>query len=241
MRRYLGEQFGEPMKYIWAVGLFAAGQSSTMTGTYTGQFVMSGFMELHVSPFVRALITRSVALVPTLAFALAYAGTNEMDAVNQDLNVLQSFQLPFALVPVLYMCTREEVMGAFVTRRAFKWVVYAVSAALVLLNLWTAVAASASSIQSSVLAGTAIVAALLLYFGFVVYLLVGPVALQRVLDRTESPPLRLLLRIFARGADYEGLPQAQAGAMVAQGEYAAAPLSPSALVESRRSPDIDET
>jgi natural resistance-associated macrophage protein 2 len=62
------------MKYIWAVGLFAAGQSSTMTGTYTGQFVMSGFMRIHVSPMMRALITRSVALVPTLAVTIAFAG-----------------------------------------------------------------------------------------------------------------------------------------------------------------------
>ena len=72
--RHLGERFGPVMKYIWAIGLFAAGQSSTMTGTYTGQFVMSGFMHIHVSPWLRALITRSVALVPTLAVAIAFAG-----------------------------------------------------------------------------------------------------------------------------------------------------------------------
>jgi natural resistance-associated macrophage protein len=45
---YLGERFGDVTKIIWAIGLLAAGQSSTMTGTYTGQFVMSGFMDLKV-------------------------------------------------------------------------------------------------------------------------------------------------------------------------------------------------
>jgi natural resistance-associated macrophage protein 2 len=47
---YLGARFGEVTKIIWAIGLLAAGQSSTMTGTYTGQFVMSGFMDLQVGP-----------------------------------------------------------------------------------------------------------------------------------------------------------------------------------------------
>jgi hypothetical protein len=62
------------MKYVWAVGLLAAGQSAAMTGTYTGQFVMAGFMQIKVSPWLRACITRSVALLPTLAVAVAFAG-----------------------------------------------------------------------------------------------------------------------------------------------------------------------
>lgn len=70
--RYLGETFGTATKYIWAIGLLAAGQASTMTGTYTGQFVMSGFLDLHLSVWARAAITRSVALVPTLAGALPH-------------------------------------------------------------------------------------------------------------------------------------------------------------------------
>lgn len=37
--------FGEGAKYIWAIGLLAAGQSATMTGTYAGQFVMEGFLD----------------------------------------------------------------------------------------------------------------------------------------------------------------------------------------------------
>lgn len=73
--RYLGKTFGTATKYIWAIGLLAAGQASTMTGTYTGQFVMSGFLNLHLSVWARAAITRSVALVPTLAGALPHCNT----------------------------------------------------------------------------------------------------------------------------------------------------------------------
>lgn len=46
---YLGNTYGPVMVYIWALGLLAAGQSSTMTGTYTGQFVMEGYIRLKVS------------------------------------------------------------------------------------------------------------------------------------------------------------------------------------------------
>jgi hypothetical protein len=46
---YLGRTYGPAMVYIWALGLLAAGQSSTMTGTYTGQFVMQGYLHMKVS------------------------------------------------------------------------------------------------------------------------------------------------------------------------------------------------
>ncbi|CAI5999004.1 unnamed protein product [Closterium sp. NIES-64] len=71
----LQQAFGSttfPVVFIWAAGLLAAGQSSTMTGTYTGQFVMSGFLDLHVRKWVRVLVTRTVAIVPTIVVALLY-------------------------------------------------------------------------------------------------------------------------------------------------------------------------
>eukprot|EP00967_Tisochrysis_lutea_P136002 scaffold242001_cov22-Tisochrysis_lutea.AAC.4 len=52
MQEFLGASFGEVSVYVWGLGLLAAGQSSTMTGTYTGQFVMSGFLDLKVRTYV---------------------------------------------------------------------------------------------------------------------------------------------------------------------------------------------
>ncbi len=89
-----------PQEVIWAVGLLAAGQSSTMTGTYAGQFVMSGFLDLRVSPVVRMLVTRLFALAPTLAVALCVQSPTALDNLTQGLNILQSVQLPFAVIPV---------------------------------------------------------------------------------------------------------------------------------------------
>ncbi|KAI1229801.1 hypothetical protein IHE44_0010804 [Lamprotornis superbus] len=66
----LGCYFGPAALYIWAIGILAAGQSSTMTGTYSGQFVMEGFLNLRWSRFARVLLTRSIAVTPTLFVAI---------------------------------------------------------------------------------------------------------------------------------------------------------------------------
>ena len=115
--QYLEEKFGGglvPILYIWAIGLLAAGQSSTITGTYAGQFIMGGFLNLRLKKWLRALITRSCAIVPTMIVALAF-DTNEdtLDVLNEWLNVLQSVQIPFALIPLLCLVSKEEVMGVF--------------------------------------------------------------------------------------------------------------------------------
>ena len=87
--------------FIWALGLLAAGQTSTMTGTYSGQFVMGGFLNLKVSKWKRIAITRSAAIGPTLLVALAFRNQDtKLDSLNEWINVLQSVQLPFALIPV---------------------------------------------------------------------------------------------------------------------------------------------
>lgn len=199
--RHLGEVFGAEMKYIWAIGLFAAGQSSTTTGTYTGQFVMSGFLDLHVCPWVRACITRSVALLPTLAFAVAYAGTTQMDVINQLLNVLQSVQLPFALIPVLYMSMRADVMGShFLLKWWVRIPIQIVCGLLLTLNL-SLVAFYLTRITPELLIGSGVALVCACYSAFVVYLLIGPARLHDVLSGHENLVSRALCRWFgqARG------------------------------------------
>lgn len=93
----LQDSFGNSAKYIWAVGLMAAGQSSTMTGTYAGQFVMQGFINLHVPTYIRVLVTRAIAIIP----AIIVAFINYSEDLDGALNILQAIQLPFALIPLL--------------------------------------------------------------------------------------------------------------------------------------------
>ncbi|XP_060714305.1 natural resistance-associated macrophage protein 2 [Tachysurus vachellii] len=108
----LGCFFGPAALYIWAVGILAAGQSSTMTGTYSGQFVMEGFLNLRWSRFARVLLTRSIAIFPTLLVAI-FQDVTHLTGMNDFLNVLQSMQLPFALIPILTFTSLTSIMNDF--------------------------------------------------------------------------------------------------------------------------------
>nr|XP_019580122.1 PREDICTED: natural resistance-associated macrophage protein 2 isoform X2 [Rhinolophus sinicus] len=108
----LGCYFGPATLYIWAVGILAAGQSSTMTGTYSGQFVMEGFLNLRWSRFARVILTRSIAIIPTLLVAV-FQDVEHLTGMNDFLNVLQSLQLPFALIPILTFTSLRPVMSDF--------------------------------------------------------------------------------------------------------------------------------
>ncbi|XP_061688326.1 natural resistance-associated macrophage protein 2 [Syngnathoides biaculeatus] len=108
----LGCFFGPAALYIWAIGILAAGQSSTMTGTYSGQFVMEGFLNLRWSRFARVLLTRSIAITPTLLVAI-FQDVQHLTGMNDFLNVLQSMQLPFALIPILTFTSLTSIMNDF--------------------------------------------------------------------------------------------------------------------------------
>uniref|UniRef100_A0A8C9X1J6 Solute carrier family 11 member 2 n=1 Tax=Sander lucioperca TaxID=283035 RepID=A0A8C9X1J6_SANLU len=115
----LGCFFGPAALYIWAVGILAAGQSSTMTGTYSGQFVMEGFLNLRWSRFARVLLTRSMAITPTLLVAI-FQDVQHLTGMNDFLNVLQSMQLPFALIPILTFTSLPSLMNEFANGLVFK-------------------------------------------------------------------------------------------------------------------------
>uniref|UniRef100_A0A2K5LNR3 Solute carrier family 11 member 2 n=1 Tax=Cercocebus atys TaxID=9531 RepID=A0A2K5LNR3_CERAT len=102
----LGCYFGPAALYIWAVGILAAGQSSTMTGTYSGQFVMEGFLNLKWSRFARVILTRSIAIIPTLLVAV-FQDVEHLTGMNDFLNVLQSLQFPFLSVAKLDYSTSD--------------------------------------------------------------------------------------------------------------------------------------
>ncbi|KAL9229802.1 hypothetical protein vseg_005231 [Gypsophila vaccaria] len=135
---YLQEKYGGglfPILYIWGVGLLAAGQSSTITGTYAGQFIMGGFLNLKLKKWIRALITRSCAIIPTIIVALLFDTSNDMlDTLNEWLNVLQSVQIPFALIPLLYLVSKEDLMGVFKIGPVLKTLAWLVAGLVIVIN-----------------------------------------------------------------------------------------------------------
>jgi len=82
---------------------------------------MAGFLNLRVKKWIRVLVTRLVAIVPTVVVALAFdSSENELDNLSEWLNVLQSIQLPFALIPLLCLVSNTRLMGVFVINTVTK-------------------------------------------------------------------------------------------------------------------------
>ncbi|XP_046553188.1 metal transporter Nramp4-like [Haliotis rubra] len=131
---WIAENYGLGMKIIWGIGVLAAGQSSTMTGTYAGQFVMEGFLGIRWAKWKRVLVTRSIAMVPTIAVALL--ATTELDQLNSWLNVLQSVQLPFALLPILHFTSSTRIMRSFKNGRVLQMVVWILALLVMGINLY---------------------------------------------------------------------------------------------------------
>jgi len=110
---FLGCQFGIAAMYIWAIGILAAGQSSTMTGCYAGQFAMEGFLNLSWTRWKRVLFTRAVAIGPTF-FVAFYNNMTDLSGMNDLLNAVMSLQLPFATIPTIAFTSNPHIMGEFV-------------------------------------------------------------------------------------------------------------------------------
>jgi len=99
---------------MWALGLFAAGQAATMVCTYAGQIIMGGTLEVQLAPWVRVAITRVFALGPALIVAVSTSGNEKLfNNINEYLNILQSIQLPFAMLPVLHFSAQKHLLGRF--------------------------------------------------------------------------------------------------------------------------------
>jgi manganese transport protein len=98
---------------LFAVALLASGQSSTITGTLAGQVVMEGFLRWRIRPWVRRLITRSLALLP----AVVVIGLRGEAGSVTDLLILSqvvlALQLPFAMFPLLHFTSSRKYMGKF--------------------------------------------------------------------------------------------------------------------------------
>jgi manganese transport protein len=95
---------------LFAVALLASGQSSTITGTLAGQVVMEGFMHWRIQPWVRRLITRSLAIVPAVII-IGLRGDSSVTDLLILSQVILALQLPFAMFPLLHFTSSQRRMG----------------------------------------------------------------------------------------------------------------------------------
>jgi manganese transport protein len=120
---------------LFAIALLASGQNSSITGTLAGQVVMEGFIHLKVAPWLRRLITRSIAIIPTIIVVAVNGerGTEKLLLLSQ---VILSLQLSFAVVPLVLFTSDRKKMGEFVNAPWLKGVSWCVAALIAGLNGW---------------------------------------------------------------------------------------------------------
>jgi len=118
--------------FLWGVALTAAGQSSAITTTFTGQYVMDGFLEIRLPVWQRAVLTRLVAILPCVIVSVAvpHRLNQVVNIVNSSLSVL----LPFALTPLIKYNASTEYMGEYAAGRNERRFLYALAALVYLIN-----------------------------------------------------------------------------------------------------------
>ena len=120
---------------LFAVALLASGQNSTLTGTLAGQIVMEGFLDIRLPSWLRRLITRSVAIIPSLIVTYLYgaSGTTKLLILSQ---VILSFQLSFAVFPLVIFTNDKKTMGKFANKPLLKYTAWIIASFIAILNVY---------------------------------------------------------------------------------------------------------
>jgi manganese transport protein len=125
---------------LFAVALICSGQSSTLTGTLAGQVVMEGFLDVRMRPWLRRLVTRSLAVVPA-ALTIYFAGPQATLPLLLLSQCVLSMQLPFAIIPLIHFTSDRRRMGRFANPAWVKTLAWISAAIIIALNLRLAVQA----------------------------------------------------------------------------------------------------
>ncbi len=120
---------------LFALALLSSGQSSTLTGTMAGQIVMEGFLRFRMQPWLRRAVTRFLAITPaalTIYFAGA-TGSYKLIILSQ---IIISFQLPFAVIPLVHFTSDRKRMGEFANGFWMRIASWLCAAIVLVLNIW---------------------------------------------------------------------------------------------------------
>ena len=184
----LKDVLGVAAKGMFAAALLASGQSSTITGTYAGQFVMEGFLELRIDPVLRAFLTRSAAIVPSLLVILI-AGDEYAEFLIVVSSVILFVQLPYALIPLVKFCGDPGIAGPLAldlkTARATRVLcVVVVLANSILLVQMIHESRAVNGTAGGVFVGFLVAFAAVAYVGSIAWLAARPVS-QNLATRVE--------------------------------------------------------
>jgi manganese transport protein len=119
---------------VFAVALLCAGQSATLTGTLAGQIVMEGFLRVKLSPVMRRLLTRSLAIIPAIGVIIVFGDESTLQLLILS-QVILSLQLPFAIVPLIRFTSDPGLMGRFVNTWLMKSAAWFIATVIMALNV----------------------------------------------------------------------------------------------------------
>ncbi len=119
---------------LFAVALLASGQNSTLTGTLAGQVVMEGFLNIRITPWLRRLITRAIAIIPAVV-VIGIFGESKTTQLLIASQVVLSMQLGFAVWPLLRFTDEKAKMGEFANKLWLKILGWATAMIIIVLNV----------------------------------------------------------------------------------------------------------
>jgi manganese transport protein len=119
---------------LFAIALLASGQNSTLTGTLAGQIVMEGFLNFRITPWLRRLITRLIAIVPAI-LVIGFFGEGKTTELLVASQVVLSMQLGFAVWPLIRFTGEKSKMGEFANRLWIKVLGWTTAGIIIVLNV----------------------------------------------------------------------------------------------------------
>jgi manganese transport protein len=127
--RTLEPLLGAAASWVFAISLLTSGLASSTVGTMSGQVIMQGFIKMHIPIWVRRLVT----IFPSLVVIFWGLDPTRTLVISQ---VVLSFGLPFAVIPLILFCQRRDLMGELVNRRLTTVIGWIVTSLIVALNLY---------------------------------------------------------------------------------------------------------
>jgi manganese transport protein len=120
---------GKAASWIFAISLLASGLSSSTVGTSAGQVMMQGFLHRHIPVWLR----RTITIIPSIVVIAIGLDPTRTLVMSQ---VVLSFGLPFAVIPLILFTRKKEIMGILVNRKITNFIVYIIAALILLLNVY---------------------------------------------------------------------------------------------------------
>ncbi|ATO44893.1 manganese transporter [Loigolactobacillus coryniformis subsp. coryniformis] len=122
---------------LFAIALLSSGQSSTITGTLSGQIIMEGFIHLKMPLWAQRLLTRLLSVLPVLIFAIYYHGNEaRIENLLTFSQVFLSVALPFAIIPLVIFTSNKDLMGDYANRSWVKYIAWIIAIILIILNVY---------------------------------------------------------------------------------------------------------